>query len=210
VRSLSACVEGARVFSNFSDKEWDNEIEIFHYDKVSIAVARIESNKKRRFNLLGPERMSIYKKKVKFEKNLAVPKATRFGDFLSRIPQNDGIDDINMFNVNERRATPKISLLKPIAKPVVEDQSLMQKPKLSSPAKKKSKNLENERYTIPVKKVKNDLKAAADIEKMFKLLFKQPVQGILVEDLLTNCPNLYKKFFGKYVLDAIKNMKGVI
>jgi hypothetical protein len=30
--------------------------------------------------------MSIYKKKVEFEKDLAVPKATRFGDFLNRIP----------------------------------------------------------------------------------------------------------------------------
>jgi hypothetical protein len=86
VRSLSACVKGARVFNNFSDKEWDNEIEIFYYNKVSIAAARIELNKKRRFNLFGLERMSIYKKKVKFEKDLAVLKVTRFGDFLSRIP----------------------------------------------------------------------------------------------------------------------------
>jgi hypothetical protein len=48
----------------------------------------------------------------------------------------------------------------------------MQKPKLSFPVKKKLKNSENERYTIPVRKVKDDLKAAADAEKMFKLLFK--------------------------------------
>jgi hypothetical protein len=121
VRYLSACVGNARVFSDFSDKEWDNEMEIFYYDKASIAVARIESNKERRFNLFGSERMSIYKKKVEFEKDLAVLKVARFGDFLSRIPQNDGINDINMSDVNERQAIFKISLLKPIAKPLVED-----------------------------------------------------------------------------------------
>jgi hypothetical protein len=48
----------------------------------------------------------------------------------------------------------------------------MQKLKLSFPVKEKSKNLENERYTISVRKVKDDFKAAADAEKMFKLLFK--------------------------------------
>jgi hypothetical protein len=51
----------------------------------------------------------------------------------------------------------------------------MQKPKPSSPVKEKSKNSENERYTIPVKRVKDDFKAAANAEKMLKLLFKQPV-----------------------------------
>jgi hypothetical protein len=34
--------------------------------------------------------------------------------------------------------------------------------------------------------MKNDLKAAADTEKILKLLFKQPVQNISVENLLTN------------------------
>jgi hypothetical protein len=58
--------------------------------------------------------------------------------------------------------------------------------------------------------VKDDLKAAADTEKMFKLLFKQPVQGILVEDLFANCPNLHKRFFGKYVSDTTEDIKGVI
>jgi hypothetical protein len=77
-----------------------------------------------------------------------------------------------MSDVNKRQAIPKISLSKLIAKPVVEDQPLMQKSKLSFPAKEKLKNSENERYTIPVKKVKDDFKAAADAEKMFKLLFK--------------------------------------
>jgi hypothetical protein len=210
MRSFSAYVKGARVFSDSSDKEWDDEMEIFHYDKANIAVARIESNKERRSNPFGPERMSIIKKKVEFEKDLAVPKTARFGDFLSRIPQDNGINDINISDVNERQATLKISLSKPIAKPVVEDQSLMQKPKLSFPAKKNLKNSENERYTIPVRRMKDDFKAAADAEKMLKLLFKQPVQGILVEDLLTNCPNLHKRFFGKYVSDIIEDMKGVI
>jgi hypothetical protein len=102
VRSLSACVGGARVFSDSSDEEWDDEMETFYHNKVSIAVARIESNKERRSNSFGPERMSIYKKKVEFEKDLAVLKAARFGDFLSRISQFDGIDDINMFDVDER------------------------------------------------------------------------------------------------------------
>jgi hypothetical protein len=125
VRSLSAYVRGAKVFSDFSDEEWDNEMEIFHHDKASIAAARIESNKKRRSNSFSPERMSIYKKKVKFEKDLAVPKATRFGDFLSRIPQGDEINDINISDINKRQATPKISLSKPIAKSVIEDQLSM-------------------------------------------------------------------------------------
>jgi hypothetical protein len=185
-------------------------METFYHDKANIAITRIELNKKRRSNLFGPERMSIYKKKVEFEKDLAVLKAARFGDFLNRIPQSDGIDDINMSNINKRRAIPKTFLSKPIAKPVVKNQSLMQKPKPSFPAKKKLKNSENERYTIPVRKIKDDLKAAADIEKMLKLLFKQPVQGILIEDLLANCPNLHKRFFGKYVSDTTENMKGVI
>jgi hypothetical protein len=95
-------VGGARIFSDFSDKEWDNKMETFHYDKISIAAAKIESNKKRKFNPFNPERISIYKKKVEFEKDLAVPKAIRFGDFLSRIPQFNGIDDINISDVNER------------------------------------------------------------------------------------------------------------
>ena len=34
--------------------------------------------------------------------------------------------------------------------------------------------------------MKDDFKAAADTEKMLKLLFKQPVQDISVEDLLAN------------------------
>jgi hypothetical protein len=89
---------------------------------------------------------------------LAVLKAVRFGDFLSRIPQGNGINDINMSNINERQAIPKTFLLKPIAKPVVENQPLMQKPKLSFLIKEKLKNSENERYTIPVKKKKIILK----------------------------------------------------
>ena len=147
-------------------------MEIFYHDKINIAAARIELNKKRKSNPFGPERMSIVKKKVEFEKDLAVLKAARFGDFLSRIPQGNGIDDANMSDVDKRQATPKISSLKPIAKPVVEDQLLMSKLKLSFLVKEKLKNSENERYTIPVKKVKDDLKAAADTEKMLKLLFK--------------------------------------
>jgi hypothetical protein len=86
----------------------------------------------------------------------------------------------------------------------------MQKPKSSFPVKEKSKNSENERYTIPVKRVKDNFKAAADTEKMFKMLFKQPVQDILIEDLLANCLNLYKRFFEKYVSDITENIKGVI
>ena len=78
-------MRGAKVFSNSSDKEWNDKMEIFYHDKISIAAARIESNKERRFNLFDPERMSIVKKKVEFEKDLAVPKIARFGDFLSRI-----------------------------------------------------------------------------------------------------------------------------
>ena len=121
VRSLNAYMKGARVFSNFSDKEWDDEMEIFHHNKANIAAARIELNKKRRFNPFGPERMSIVKKKVEFEKDLAVPKAVRFGDFLSRIPQSNRINDANMSDINKRQVTPKTSSSKPIAKPVVED-----------------------------------------------------------------------------------------
>jgi hypothetical protein len=101
VRSLSAYVRGAKIFSDFSDEKWDNEIEIFYYNKASIAAAKIESNKKRRFNPLSPERISIYKKKVEFKKDLAVSKATRFGDFLSRIPQSDRINDTNISDINE-------------------------------------------------------------------------------------------------------------
>jgi hypothetical protein len=125
VRSLSAYVKDTKIFSNSNDEEWDDKMETFHHNKVSIAAVRIELNKERKSNSFGPERMSIVKKKVEFEKDLAVPKAARFGDFLNRIPQFDGIDDTNMFDVNERQATPKISSIKPIAKPVVEDQSLM-------------------------------------------------------------------------------------
>jgi hypothetical protein len=121
VRSFSAYVKGARVFSDFNDKKWDNEIEIFYYDKVNIAAAKIELNKKRRFNPFGPERINIVKKKIKFEKDLAVPKAVRFGDFRSRIPQSNGVNDINMSDVNERQAIFKTFLSKPIAKPVVEN-----------------------------------------------------------------------------------------
>jgi hypothetical protein len=110
VRSFSAYIRGARVFSDFSDEKWDDEMEIFYYNKANIAVAKIESNKERKFNLFGPERISIVKKKVEFEKNLAVLKVTRFGDFLSRIPQGDGINDINMSDIDKRQAIPKISL----------------------------------------------------------------------------------------------------
>jgi hypothetical protein len=113
-------VRNARIFNNFNDEKWDDEMEIFYHNKVSIAAAKIESNKERRSNF-GPERISIIKKKVKFEKDLAVPKAARFGDFLNRIPQGNGIDDINISDVDKRQATPKISSLKLIAKPVVEN-----------------------------------------------------------------------------------------
>ena len=112
VRFLSACVRGARVFSDFSDKEWNNEMEIFYHNKVSIAAAKIESNKERRFNPLGPERISIVKKKVEFKKDLAVLKAASFGDFRNRIPQDNGINDINMSDVNKRQAISKIFFIK--------------------------------------------------------------------------------------------------
>ena len=175
MRFFSAYVRDARVFNDFSDKEWDNEMETFYHDKTNIAVTRIESNKERKFNSFSPERMSIVKKKVEFEKDLAVLKIARFGDFLSQIPQDNRIDDTNMSDVNERQATPKTSSSKPIAKPVIENQPSMQKPKPNSPAKEKSKNSENERYTIPVRRVKDDFKAVANAEKMLKLLFKQPI-----------------------------------
>ena len=58
--------------------------------------------------------------------------------------------------------------------------------------------------------MKDDFKTVVNAEKIFKLLFKQSVQGILIEDLLTNCPNLYKRFFGKYVSDTTDYMKGVV
>jgi hypothetical protein len=48
----------------------------------------------------------------------------------------------------------------------------MQKSKLSFPAKEKSKNSENERYIVPVRRVKDDFKTAVNAEKMLKLLFK--------------------------------------
>jgi hypothetical protein len=76
-------------------------MENFHHNKINIAAARIESNKKRRFNPLSPERMNIVRKKVKFGKDLAVPKTARFGDFRNRIPQGDRIDNTNMSNVDE-------------------------------------------------------------------------------------------------------------
>jgi hypothetical protein len=47
VRFLSAYVRGARILSDFNDEEWDDEMEIFYHNKVSIAAARIELNKER-------------------------------------------------------------------------------------------------------------------------------------------------------------------
>ena len=77
-------------------------MEIFHHDKTNIAAVKIELNKERKFNPFGPKRISIIKKKVKFKENLTVSKTARFGDFLNRIPQGNGINDANMFNINKR------------------------------------------------------------------------------------------------------------
>jgi hypothetical protein len=74
-----------QVSNNSSDKKWNNNFKIYFNPeriKASIITARVKSAKKKDLEILPSSAIRIIKKKIKFEKKMAIPKISRFNKYI--------------------------------------------------------------------------------------------------------------------------------
>jgi hypothetical protein len=74
-----------QVSNNSNDKKWDNNFEIYlnpERVKIDIIIARVKSVRKKDLKILPSSAIRIMKKKVKFKKEMAAPKTSRFNKYI--------------------------------------------------------------------------------------------------------------------------------
>jgi hypothetical protein len=78
-------MKGMQVPDNLSDKKWNNDFKIYlnpEKAKTDITATRVESAKKKNSEMLPSSAMRIIIKKVKFKKEMAAPKISRFDKYI--------------------------------------------------------------------------------------------------------------------------------
>jgi hypothetical protein len=78
-------IKGMQVSNNSSNKEWNDDFEIyFNPDKAEagIVAARVKSAREKDSEILLSSAIRMIKKKMKFEKGMTVPKISRFNKYI--------------------------------------------------------------------------------------------------------------------------------
>jgi hypothetical protein len=74
-----------QISNNSSNKKWDNDLKIYlnpERAETDIIAARVKSVRKKDFRILPSSAIRIIKKKVKFKKEIATPKISRFSKYI--------------------------------------------------------------------------------------------------------------------------------
>jgi hypothetical protein len=74
-----------QVSDNSSNKKWDDNFEIYlnlEKAEADITVTRVKSVRKKDLKILLSSAIRIMKKKIKFEKKMAVSKISRFNKYI--------------------------------------------------------------------------------------------------------------------------------
>jgi hypothetical protein len=78
-------IKGMQVSDDSSDKEWDNNLEVYlNLGRVEadITVTHVKSIKEKDSGMLPSSAIRMIKKKVEFEKRIAAPKTPRFDKYI--------------------------------------------------------------------------------------------------------------------------------
>jgi hypothetical protein len=78
-------IKEMQVFNNSSNKKRDNNFKIYFNSeraKIGIIIARVKSVRKKDFKILPSSAMRMIKKKIKFKKEMTVPKISRFNKYI--------------------------------------------------------------------------------------------------------------------------------
>jgi hypothetical protein len=78
-------IKGIQIPNNSSDKEWDNDFEIyFNLERVKtgIIIIRVKLARKKDLKILSSNAIKIIKKKVKFKKEIIISKISRFNKYI--------------------------------------------------------------------------------------------------------------------------------
>jgi hypothetical protein len=78
-------IKGIQVPNNSSNKKWDNDFKIYLNSdkaKAGIIITRVKSVREKDFEILLSSAIRMIKKKVKFKKEMAAPKISRFNKYI--------------------------------------------------------------------------------------------------------------------------------
>jgi hypothetical protein len=78
-------IKGIQVPDNSSNEKWDNDFKIYfnpEKTKVGIITARVKSVRKKNLRILPSSAIRIIKNKIKFKKEIAAPKTSRFNKYI--------------------------------------------------------------------------------------------------------------------------------
>jgi hypothetical protein len=78
-------IKKMQVSNDSSDEKWDDNFKIYlnpERAQAGIAATRGKSARKKDFKILPSSAMRIIKKKIKFKKEMAVPKISRFNKYI--------------------------------------------------------------------------------------------------------------------------------
>jgi hypothetical protein len=78
-------IKGIQIPNNSSNKEWDNNFEIYFNPervKTGITITRVKSARKKDLEILLSSAIRIIKKKIKFKKKMAIPKISYFNKYI--------------------------------------------------------------------------------------------------------------------------------
>jgi hypothetical protein len=78
-------IKKIQVSNNSNNKKWDNDFKIYlnpEKIKTGITVTRVKSARKKDSEMLPSNAIRIIKKKIKFKKEMAISKISRFNKYI--------------------------------------------------------------------------------------------------------------------------------
>jgi hypothetical protein len=171
-RIIRIRIKGMQVPNNSSDKKWDNNFKIYFNPeriKVSIITARVKSARKKDLKMLPSSAIKMIKKKVKFEKEIAIPKISRFNKYIQRAVEKNLLKTRkpNFHTAIFPNSTPVIILRLKIKKIAA---SILPKNIHSNLFTNNNKRVPAKTYTIIFRRFKNEVKAGLNIEKLLTII----------------------------------------
>jgi hypothetical protein len=132
------------------------------------------------------------KKKVEFEKGMAAPKTPRFGEYIQRAVEEESLEarKPDSHTATLPNSTP-VTVLRPEAREAAASIG-------KAPA---------EAYAVAPRRLKDEVKAGLNTEKLLTIIMSTQVEGVTVGDLMANCPHVYRTFFGRATPENRKEKK---
>jgi hypothetical protein len=166
----------------------------------------VESAKEKDLEMLPSSAIKMIKKKIKFKKEMAVPKISRFNKYIQRAIEEDLLEARKPdFHIATFPNSIPVIILRLEAKKAV----VSMLPKgihFNSPTNSNGK-ASAKAYAVISRRLKNEIKAGLNTKKLLTIIMSTQIKGIIIGDLMANCSHVYKTFFGKAISENRKEKK---